>query len=427
MATVSHRLQHVKAHLQELVPESDIIQLCQQAGYVWRERLLGPALTVHLFLLQLLAKVALSGLRHVAQLSVSAQAICKAKQRLPLKVLTELVRRSAPPAGGSLWKGLLVHLADGTHFKTPDTPPLAKRYGKARNQRGTSCGYPTPKLLALMDWSSGFIRKVICLPARRQEYTCLSRLFAAIASNGLLLGDRGLVSFAHLAMLLAAGIQGCFRLPRGQVVFGRGRDSRRLIRRLGKQDLLVRWTAACRPTWLSARRWQALAGQELTLRQISFRICRKGFRSRWAWIVTTLLDPRQYPAEELAELHSQRWQIEVYFRDIKRTLGMAMLSARTVVGIQKEMLAFVLLYNLVRGVMQQAALYKGTTANRISFTDALNWLLWSSPGDAVPRLMVNPIRVRPSPPRKLKEARHRLGQLHGTRAQHSKPAYCVKL
>jgi hypothetical protein len=427
MTRVSQSLRHVKEHLSELAEAGEIRGICRACGYRWRERDLGPATTVHLFLLQLLANVALTALRHVAELSVSAAAICEAKMRLPLQVLMELLRRSVPQSAQSLWRGHEVYLADGTHFKTPDTPALSRRHGKGGNQRGTSCGYPAPKLLALMDLAGGYIRRVICLPAARQEQTCLSRLFKAVGRNGLLLGDRGLVSFAHMVLLLKAGAAGCFRLPRCQVVWGRGKGSRRLIKRQGRQDLLVRWIAHRRPKWLSVRRWRNIAGVELILRQISFRVCRRGFRTSWAWIVTTLLDPRQYPAEELIELYSKRWQIEVYFRDLKRTLGMSMVRARTVEGVRKEMLAFVLLYNLVRRVMEQAARQQNTSADRISFIDALRWLLWARPGAAIPRLIVNPRRWRRSPERKVKEARHRFGQLHQTRAQSSKPPYQVML
>ena len=428
MATVTPSLRHVKEHLHELVTEKGILQICRDLGHTWRNRMLNPATIVQLFLLQLLANVAMEGLRHVAGISVSAQAICKAKMRLPLQLLVKLVQQSVPQGSPqALWHGLELYLADGMSFLTADTPALAKKFGKASNQHGTSSGYPVPKLLALMDFTGGFIRKVIPLPAARQEFTCLTRLFASLGKNALLLADRGLVSFAHMVLLMKAGIHGCCRLPRWQVTFGRGKGSRRLIKRLGKQDLLVGWTACRRPQWLSRRRWAALSGQKLVLRQIAYRIHRKGFRVQWAWLITTLLDPRKYPAEELIALYNQRWQIEVYFRDLKRTLGMEMIAAQTVAGVQKEILAFVLLYNLIRRVMQQAAVGQQTNADRISFIDALRWLLYSSPGDSLARLKVNKPRLRRSPPRRIKRGRHRFPQLKGLSDALSKPRCEVKL
>lgn len=428
MVSFSSAMCHVKERLDQLVPQTMILQRCRDLGHRWRNRVIDPAVTVHLFLLQLLAQVAMLGLRHVANISVTAQAICAAKKRLPLKLLMDLLEHSAAAqAACTCWKGLKVFIADGTGFMTADTPELAEKYGKAKNHRGTSRGYPNPKLLALMDLEGGFIQKVIALPWHRQEFTCLSRLFKAMARGSLLLADRGLVSFAHLALLMGQGLEGCLRLPRGQVVFGRGKGSRLRIRKLGRQDMLVRWRASQRPRWMSKKRWLSLAGQELILRQIAFRIHRQGFRVQWAWIITTLIDPRLYPAEELIQLYGKRWQIEVYFRDLKRTLGMTLLSARTLTGVRKEILAIVLLYNLVRGVMKQAAQLQAVDPQRVSFIDALRWLLWASPGSQLPPLIINPIRVRPAPPRKIKSRGFQFPKLNEPRKTLSKPPCQVML
>ena len=372
MATFSAALGHVKQHVERCLPQECVCQICAEIGYRWRERQLGPALTIHLVVLQLLAKVALRGLRRVAGIPVSAQAICAAKMRLPVRLFFKLVERSVPRglSAQDLYKQWKVYLADGTGFMTPDSPELARRYGKSKNQAGPAYGYPTPKLLALAQAGGGFIAKTVLLPYGRQEFACLSRLFKALEPRSLLLGDRGLVSFAHLALLTARGVAGCFRLPRWQVVFGRGTGSRRLGKRLGKQDLLVSWTASRRPKWLSKRRWADIETRVLTLRQISFRICRKGYRTHWAWIVTTLLDPQEYPAQELVELYGRRWAIEVQFRDLKRTLNMAKVSTKTAAGVRKEVLAFILLYNLVRTVICEAAGRQGVPPDRVSFIDA---------------------------------------------------------
>lgn len=428
MATFSLALSHVKEHLEESLPQEFIFKTCTQIGYRWRKRVLDPAQTIQLLLLQLLANVALRGLRRAANVTVSAQAICAARMRLPTSLFMRLVQRTVPEnLAGAVYKQFKTYIADGMSFMTADTKALAGRYGKSRNQRGKGNGYPTPKLLALMQAGGGFIGKSIILPYARQEFTCLSRLFKAMDPASLLLGDRGLVSFTHMALLMAHGFHGCFRLPRWQVVFNRGKGSRRLKKRQGKQDMLVTWTASRRPTWLSKKRWAKIAGQTLTLRQISFRVCRKGFRTHWAWIIVTLLDPKEYPAQELIDLYSDRWQIEVYFRDLKRTLKMSMISAKTIQGVQKEVLAFILLYNLIRKVMLEAARRQGVPPDRISFVDAMLWLLYSAPGAPLPKLVVNPRRVRRSQPRKLKNARHRFPQLKQPRAELSKPSCVVKI
>ena len=84
--------------------------------------------------------------------------------------------------------------------------------------------------------------------------------------------------------------------------------------------------------------------------------------------------------------------METDLRHLKQTLGMDVLRCETVPGVVKELLMFVVVYNLVRRVMQQASRRQGVAADRISFVDALRWLRHARPGEALPRLRVNPDR-----------------------------------
>lgn len=419
--SIACALGRIKRELDHWVDGPMVERACRDAGHRWRRRVLDPLTSVHLMLLQSLARVALAGLRHAA--AASAQAICQARQRLPLAVLLQLVEHGcaaacsgaadtaaaggAPGEGPGLWHGLRVFLADGMSVLAPDTPPLRARYGAGSNQHGGSCSYPLPKLLALMDLGSGLIRRVIALPHARTERTCLARLLRHLSAGDLLLCDRGLGSYAHLALMAARGIACCVAVPRWLSVLGPGKGCHRRLRKLGDNDLLVRWTKPRRrPAWMSRRGWKALPA-ELVLRQVNLRTRRPGFRDQWLRVVTTLTDPAAYPAGEVAALYGRRWQVEVYFRDLKRTLGMHRLRSRTAAGVRKEIAAFVLLYNLVRRVMGRAAAAQGAEPDRVSFTDAARWLLWSAAGDPLPRLVVNPRRVRPAEPRVLKHGRHK--------------------
>jgi hypothetical protein len=274
------------------------------------------------------------------------------------------------------------------------------------------------------------IRKVIALPQSRQEQTVLSRTLKYLSPGDLLLGDRQMASFAHLMLLTQRGLHACIQLARGLVVFGRGKGARRRLKRLEKQDLLVEWRKPERgkAAWMTARAWAALP-ERMTLRQVTFRICRgPGFRPTWVRVITTLLDPAKYPAREIAELYGRRWQIEVCFRDLKQTLGLRQVAARSVAGVRKEVACFVLLYNLVRHVMLRAAARQQVAADRISFTDALTWLLWSTPGDELTNLTVNPRRpCRPTQPRRLKRGRKKYPPLNQDRGQLARPAATARI
>src|SRR5258707_1281500 len=93
MATIHSALASVKAQYSQLVPPATIFQACVDVGHRWRKRKLDPATTVHLLLLQILAGVALIRLDRVAQLGVSAVAVCRARMRLPLSVWMKLAEQ----------------------------------------------------------------------------------------------------------------------------------------------------------------------------------------------------------------------------------------------------------------------------------------------------------------------------------------------
>jgi hypothetical protein len=114
-------------------------------------------------------------------------------------------------------------------------------------------------------------------------------------------------------------------------------------------------------------------------------------------LVTTLLDPLQYPAAELAQLCFERWQVEVDLRHLKQTLHLDVLRSKTVEGIQKELCMLALAYNLVRLVMVEAGRHQAVAPDRISFVDALRWLCHARPGEPLRTLKVHRRRQRWEP------------------------------
>ena len=118
----------------------------------------------------------------------------------------------------------------------------------------------------------------------------------------------------------------------------------------------------------------------------------QGFRTRDVTLVTTLVDAEAYPAQELARAYGIRWQVEINVRHLKTTMGLEVLSCKTVEGVLKELTVFSLVYNLVRIVMLEAARNQGVEPDRISFIDSLRWLTTARPGEPLPALVVLPKR-----------------------------------
>ena len=138
------------------------------------------------------------------------------------------------------------------------------------------------------------------------------------------------------------------------------------------------------------------------MRELRYKISQRGRRTREITLATTLLDPVRYPAADLAELYGQRWQIETNFRHLKQTLRMDVLRCQTVEGINKELLMYALIYNLVRLTMLEAAKRQGVEVARISFIDAVRWLADAIHGPRELKLRVLPERPGRFEPRAVK-------------------------
>jgi hypothetical protein len=321
--------------------------------------------------------------------------------RLPLKVITTLVSRIGAVLQEStntdgLWHGHRVVLIDGSSFSMPDTRALQKHFGQSGAQtRG--CGFPTAHMLPAFDAHSGLILDIIASPLRTHDMAHAREIHGKLRPGDLLVGDRAFCSFAHLALLPQRGMQACFRVHQLQIVnfrmhrkhavamkSAKGLPRSRWLQRLGFHDQVVEWIKpASRPCWLNDEEFAALP-EGITVRELRYRVVRPGHRTREVTLVTTLSDPETYPASELAGLYQRRWQVETDLRHLKTTMKMDVLHCKTVDGVLKEMWMFVLVYNLVRMIMLEAARRQEVEPDRISFADALHWLTHAPPDQPLP-------------------------------------------
>lgn len=104
--------------------------------------------------------------------------------------------------------------------------------------------------------------------------------------------------------------------------------------------------------------------------------CSKAKNARSSvWLVTTLLDPKEYPRGEIVVLYRRRWEIETRTGSLKTTLRMAVLRSRTESNARKEVAAIVLAHNLTWTVIHQATRQEKVAASRISFAGTIKYVL----------------------------------------------------
>ena len=137
---------------------------------------------------------------------------------------------------------------------------------------------------------------------------------------------------------------------------------------LGDNDYLIHWKRPTRSkaSSYSQSDWETLP-KTLLLRQIKVSVNQPGFRTKSLYIITTLLDANAYTADKLADLYFRRWDVELFFRDIKTIMGMDILRCKTPDMVRKEIAMHLIAYNCIRYLMLTAATQAGKQVRRISF------------------------------------------------------------
>lgn len=436
MASISHALARIKRNPISLLGRAAVLKICDELDHHWRERDLDPAVTLALFVQQIVhGNVACSEVRHIAGKSFSASAYCQARARLPLKVCQAMLRKVTEAVlpmthePRHLWQGHRVFHIDGSSFSMPDTEELRKVFGGPAGQE-PGCGFPAAHLLVLFSAQTGLLLDAVASPLHTGDVSGVNAAHGHLRAGDLLIGDDSYSNYVHLALLLQANLHGLFPAHHKRIVdftprrphttegknVVAGLPRSRWIKSLGKQDQLVEYfKPGTKPTWMSHEQWQKLPGS-IVARELRRTVTRRGQGKITVTLVTTLLDPQKYPARDLLVLRLRRWDVETNLAHLKTTMKMDVLHCKTEAGVRKELAVFCLVYNLVRLVMLEAAHRQDVPVARVSFADAYKWMRHARPGDVMPKLVVNPHRPGRIEPRCIKRRKKQYDLMNKPRA-----------
>lgn len=292
----------------------------------------------------------------------STSAYCQARKRLPVETLQRL--RVAMSAAGettaALWHDLRPKVIDGTTVKLADTPKNQRAYPQSRSQK-PGCGFPLLRLLGVFSLSTGVLLDYAKGNKHQHELRLLWKLLDQFKRGDLAVADRGFCTYVLLALLLLRGVGSVFRLHQA-----RSADLRK-GKRLGPHDRLFTWRKPRqKPGWLPPSWWTKISA-ELTVRVLRFQLSSRGYRPASVTLLTTLLDPAKYPAQDIAQLYARRWKIELWFRDLKTSMGMEVLRCQSPQMVHKELEMLFIAYNLIRCLMVQSAAVNHVPLERLSF------------------------------------------------------------
>lgn len=296
---------------------------------------------------------------------VAKSAIAQARQRLGDEPLAYLFAMTAAAwasksADRHRWRGLALYGADGTTLRVADTTENRAVFGgqNAGGEKGES-GYPLVRILGVMALRSHLLSAVRFADYRTGEVTLAEELWRELPDDSLTIVDRNFLVADHLTSLARSGTN------RHWLTRAKSTTRLKTLRRLGKRDELVEielsdQTRRAHPELPPI--WQA--------RAITYQ--RKGFAP--SVLLTSLLDPEQYPAAELVALYHERWEIELGYDEIKTHMlaRQETIRSKTPQGVRQEIWGIAIAYNLVRLEMERAANEAKVEPTRISFVYALS-------------------------------------------------------
>jgi len=314
---------------------------------------------------------AYAALRGLDLPSSNTASYCNARSKLPIESLRSIhghVTASMEQIGADdLWHGHRVIVVDGTGVSMPDTESNQKVWPQQRHQK-PGCGFPSMRLTACFSLHTGALLSYREGNKHSHELTRLRDQMETFRSGDILLGDKAFCSYRDICDRQAMGVETVATLCRRMPV-----TEAEAVKKLGPDDLLIRWRRPKKVAGLSPEEVQALP-PSLLLRQIKITVTEPGFRAQTIYLVTTLLDPDEYPALDLADLYFRRWDAELFFRDIKTVMGMDVLRCKTPAMIRKELLMYFIAYNCIRRIMYEAAEEADMPVRLVSFKTSLQTL-----------------------------------------------------
>jgi hypothetical protein len=312
-------------------------------------------------------------------------AITRARARLgpePLRALfAEVCQPMATEASsGSFYRAWRLVAVDGTTFDLPDTAANAGFFGRPGSPRGAGKGaFPQVRVAGLGECGTHAIFAAALGPLAVHETELARRLFGRLRAGMLLIADRGFTGFDLWRAAAATGADLLWRVRNSAVL--------PVAEQLADGSYL---------SHIYAARDKHRHADPITVRVVEYTLAGQATVYR---LITTILDPAQAPALDLAALYAQRWEFEISLGELKTHQGapQMVLRSHTPDGVQQEVYGFLLVHYAIRALMHQAALDAAIDPDQVSFTRTLRLARRQVPAQAALSPLTAGPRADPGP------------------------------
>lgn len=362
--------------LASVCPRQLIEEVLQETGRgSQRERLLpAPAVVYYVMAMALwreapleeVLRVVCEGLQWLGggegeAVQASKSAISQARTRLGHDAMRQLAKRvlrplAQPGAPGAWYRGFRLMALDGSSMDVADEQANAEFFGYPGANRG-QCAFPQARVLGLVECGTHAVVAAAIAPyAHSEKAMAAESLPGWLQPDMLVMADRGFYSFKLWTLACEGGatllwrVSSTIKLPAQQILS----DGSYLSTVFHYEDA-------------ARRHGRTVRVVEYTLKDSAAPV-QDNYR-----LLTTLLDPAQAPALELAALYHERWEIEGVFDEFKTHLrgSSTVLRSKTPELVQQELWGLLLAHFAIRQLMAQAAWQRALDPDRLSFTHAV--------------------------------------------------------
>ena len=289
-------------------------------------------------------------------------AIFQARSRLGSEPVQELFRRVAHPVAvadtpGCWLAGRRIVAIDGSCLDVADTPENADHFGRPASSRGEQSAFPQARLVALAECGTHALFDAAVGPCTVSERELANDLLDRLEAGMLLLADRGFYGFQAWTRAAATGADLLWRV--------KSTLSPRHLETLEDGS----WLARIIPTSGTQRQHRT----PLTVRVIDYTLDDRRDNPEQYRLLTTILDPAEAHAQDLALAYAQRWEIENTFDELKthQRGPRQVLRSKSPPLVQQEIWGHLCCHYAIRTLMVDAARAGPHDPDRVSFVAAL--------------------------------------------------------
>ena len=288
---------------------------------------------------------------------VGKSGISQARSRLgsaPVKALYDVVVKpvSTAETQGAWYRQWRLVSLDGSTLDVADTADNEKEFGRPGASRGASA-YPKIRFVGLLENGTHVLFAARMADYATDELKLAEQVVPALRNGMLCLADRFFPSYKLWQQASKTGAELLWRTRQNARL-----DVERRFRDGSYRSRLYSSTSDRR------NRRNGIA-----VRVIDYRLKGLADAEPVYRLITTIVDPKQAPARELAALYHERWEIETAFDELKTHLRGAqiVLRSKTPELVRQEFFGLLMAHFAIRGLMHEAALKAGEDPDRISF------------------------------------------------------------